>query len=308
MAVLIAAIGFTAFIILNNPTKTREKAGTLIRMSVIYVLIFLIGLRPMRSGSDYEFSAANLDVIFVMDTTISMWAEDQDTREYRIKAAVKDVEYVISELPGAGFALITFDNNSKVVSPFTQEFQYIKDIVKTLVAPEYSLAEGSNMSLPRENLSALVKSAAKKENRKTIVFFMSDGENTDGKETGSYADLAEYIGGGAVVGYGSEVGGRMKLKNGGYIYDNETKQYALSKRDEENLKKIASDLGINYTAGGKGREGLKTVITTIRENAKTVTDHQTGAASYHDVYYIFAGLLAVMSLYEIVRVIRKGRL
>ncbi len=308
LLVLIAALAATAFIIMKNPTGKKEKAGTMIRLSFIYVLTFLIGLRPMVSGSDYEFSASNMDVIFVVDTTISMWAEDHGSRHTRIQSAVKDAFMIIDELKGANYSIITFDNRSRVLSPFTQEFEYIKDTINTLAAPEVSNADGSNMSLPRENLTSLIRSASKKENRKTLVFFMSDGENTNGKETESYAELSEYISGGAVIGYGSDTGGRMRNKNGGYIYDGDAGQFALSRIDEENLKKIASDLGISYINSSSDRDGLKGVITTIRENARTVTDHKTGVTSYRDVYYIFAILLACIILYEMVRIIRKGRL
>lgn len=308
LVILIAAIGATALVIMKNPTKGKEKTGSVIRLSVIYVLIFLIGLRPMRAGSEQEFSASNLDVIFVVDTTISMWAEDVGNKTLRVQQAVKDAEYIIDELTGANYALITFDNKSRVVSPFTQEFQYVRDSIKTLAAPELSGADGSSMSLPRENLASLIKSASKKENRKTIVFFMSDGENTDGKDTESYADLAKDISGGAVIGYGSSTGGRMRNKNGGYIYDTQTNSYALSMMDEDNLKKIASDLGVNYVKGGGSKEGLIGVITTIKENAKTITDTRKGMTSYHDIYYYIAIILAVMILYEIIHFLRKGRI
>ena len=308
LLLLIAAIGATAFVIMKNPTRGKEKTGTIIRLSIIYVLVFLIGLRPMRVGSEQEFTASNLDVIFVIDTTISMWAEDVGNKTLRIQQAVRDAEYIIDELTGANYALITFDNKSRVLSPFTQEFQYVRDTIKTLAAPELSGADGSSMSLPRENLASLIKSASKKENRKTIVFFMSDGENTDGKPTESYAELSQDISGGAVIGYGSNSGGRMRNKNGGYIYDTETNSYALSKMDEENLQKIASDLGITYLKGGSSKEGLIGAITTIRENAKTITESRKGVASYHDIYYYIALVLAVMVLFEIVYFIRKGRL
>ena len=41
--------------------------------------------------------ADNLDILFVIDTTISMIAEDYDNNETRLSAVKKDCEYIIED-------------------------------------------------------------------------------------------------------------------------------------------------------------------------------------------------------------------
>ena len=66
----------TGIILFRRNAKTSEKVWDAIRLSAIYILALCIGLRPVTVDGTYEFNAKNLDVLFVMDTTISMWAED----------------------------------------------------------------------------------------------------------------------------------------------------------------------------------------------------------------------------------------
>ena len=200
---------------------------------IIYVLAFIIGLRPVTVETSYEFAAKNLDVLFVIDSTISMWALDYNGRNSRMQGVRADVNYILNELAGSNFGLVTFDDTSHVLSPFTQDLKYIADMVDLLATPESYYAYGSDLATPYYDIEALLKSSDKKENRKTIVFYISDGEVTNERKSDtSYADFAGYIDSGAVLGYGTESGGRMK-ENYRYIYDYETGQDAVSKIDEE---------------------------------------------------------------------------
>ncbi|MCR5343140.1 MAG: VWA domain-containing protein [Butyrivibrio sp.] len=302
--------GATAFVIIRNKLNIADKIFTLIRLFVIYALVFVIGCRPVILEKKYEFSTKNLDVLFVVDTTISMWAEDYNGRQTRMKGVTKDVESVIDELAGSNFGLVTFDDTSHVLSPFTQDGQYVKDLFETFVSPEVFYAKGSDLSLPYKDIDALLRSSAKKENRKTIVFYISDGEITNGKELTDYSDLAGYIDSGAVLGYGSDEGGKMKDGGEGtyYIYDYTTYDDAVSRIDEGNLQKIATDLGVPYYNMYKNNESLQGAVSMIKESSKTVTQDGKGVETAKDTYYWYAIPLALMLLLEIIMIIRRGRL
>nr|WP_297704160.1 VWA domain-containing protein [uncultured Butyrivibrio sp.] len=308
---LLAFIGlfsFTVFIIVRNRTRVLDKLFSIGRLLIIYVLAFIIGLRPVTVETSYEFAAKNLDVLFVIDSTISMWALDYNGRNSRMQGVRADVNYILNELAGSNFGLVTFDDTSHVLSPFTQDLKYIADMVDLLATPESYYAYGSDLATPYYDIEALLKSSDKKENRKTIVFYISDGEVTNERKSDtSYADFAGYIDSGAVLGYGTESGGRMK-ENYRYIYDYETGQDAVSKIDEENLRSIAEDLGVTYLNLNDGNAALAGLIEIIKEQSQTVVERADGAERYVDTYYYYAALLAVMLLIETVIFIRKGRL
>ena len=84
------AVGATVFYVLRNGLKTEENIFTILRLCVIYVLVLIIGLRPVTVATDYEFSTKNLDVLFAVDSTISMWALDYNGKNPRMEGVKKE--------------------------------------------------------------------------------------------------------------------------------------------------------------------------------------------------------------------------
>ena len=308
LVILAVLFGTTVIVTVRNQIKTREKIFSIIRLGLIFLLVFCIGLRPVTVEKNYEFSCKNLDVLFVVDTTISMWAEDYHGRNKRMDGVKKDVAYILDELAGSNFALVTFDDQTQVLSPFTQDMQYIENLMDTLSIPDSYIATGSDLTKPYKDIESLLLSSSKKENRKTIIFYISDGEITNGKKLNSYSELSQYVDAGAVLGYGTKSGGKMREDNWGYIYDYETYSDAVSKIDEENLKQIAADLDIPYLNVNGDNASIKGTIELIKETSKTITEQGKGAEIYKDTYYLFAIPLALLLLLELIVIVRKGRL
>ncbi len=289
------------------------QARLMIRMILIFVLVFLIGLRPMTEKVDAEVEMKNLDVLFVVDTTMSMWARDVNGSQPRMKSVTRDMEHIMEMLAGGNFGLITFDDFSHVEAPFTQDMSDIRSCMKTFAMPDSYRAQGTSMSTPIGDMESLLLSSSKKENRKTIVFFISDGESTRYNETGltdsereGYEKLAQYIDGGAVLGYGTETGGRMRGEYG-YVEDPETWEDALSKLDENNLNQIADALGLSYQHMTVS-EQIEPMLEKIRASSAMVTANTAGIVSYEDLYYWFAIPLILLLLYELGSFIWRGRL
>ncbi len=309
LLIFLLLFGGTAAIVIRSKLKTKEKIFSLIRMTLIYVLVLLIGLRPVIVETKYEFATKNLDVLFVVDNTMSMWALDYNGRKERMEGVKKDVTFIIDELAGSNFGLVTFDDTAHVLSPFTQDMQYIKDLLDTFTSPDSYYAKGSDLSIPYQDIEALLLSSARKENRKTIVFYISDGEITNNRQLKDYSDLAQYIDAGEVLGYGSAEGGKMKETYGySFVYDYSTHKDAISRIDEENLKKIAEQLGLEYLNMNSTNVALSGAVELIKESSKTVIESGTGAEIQKDIYYWFAYPLILLLFAEIVLFVRQGRM
>ena len=138
----VGAIGISAYCIFKGGHALSEKIFTLARLFVIYLLVLIIGLRPVSVATDYEFSTKNLDVLFVVDTTISMWAQDYNGNRPRMDGVKNDISYILGELAGSNFGLVTFDDTAHVLSPFTQDLKYIEDTVDILTMPDIEYAMG----------------------------------------------------------------------------------------------------------------------------------------------------------------------
>ena len=299
----------TAYLVIRNKSKTGDRIATLFRLTFIYVLVLVIGIRPVLVETQYEFATKNLDVLFIVDNTISMWAQDYNGKKERMEGVRKDVNYIIDELAGSNFGLVTFDDTAHVLAPFTQDLQYIRDLMTTFTTPDSYYAKGSDLSIAYKDIESLLLSSNRKENRKTIVFFISDGEITNGKELRDYSELGQYVDAGAVLGYGSAEGGRMKDSYGsGYIYDYTTHKDAVSRIDEDNLVKIAEGLGIEYMNMNTGNSSLVGSVELIKEGSKTIIESGSGAEVRKDLYFYLAYPLMLMVLIEIILFSRRGRL
>ena len=217
-----------------------------IRIAII-VILFIVNLRPMIPGGEVEVFNSNLDVIFVVDTTLSMDALDYNGNNTRLSAVKNDLTYIVDELAGSSFSVISYDLSSEINLPLTKDNDAVKVSINTLSVIDSLYARGSNITLFKDDLKTILDSSLKKDDRVRIVFIVTDGEaNTDDK-LASLKDLKSSINGGAVLGYGTTSGGKIKVEtykgSGRYEYlEDRSEGYpykdAISKIDENNLKKF----------------------------------------------------------------------
>lgn len=291
----------------------RKGVWPYIRQILMVILLFLINLRPMFPGEQEnpQGEVMNVYALFVVDDTISMVAQDYNGKEERLAGVRADCEYIVDNMPGAKFSVISFNNSSTLASPFTDNAEHIKGCVNGLYPLDGLYARGSSLNTPKEMALATLKQAKGKGNTVVAIFFISDGEITDDSKLESYKELAQYVDGGAVLGYGTSQGGNMYIQG---PYDDQpeliedTSDYpykpAVSKIDERNLKQIAGDLGVDYihTANIKS---VDTIISDLKNKAATLpvlaAEAEEGTVNLEgakDVYFYFAIPLFVLILYE----------
>lgn len=295
----------------------RKGKFAYIRQIIMIILLFMINLR-MMIPTDVEVSTKRIDanVFFVIDNTISMTANDCADGTTRMDALKADCNNITGSLSGARFSLITFANISKLVFPLTESTSFVNSCIKGIGVTDELYAKGSSMNICKDMVVELVKAAHEKNTGKVIVFFISDGEITNGDTLDSFKEAAKYIDGGAVLGYGTSKGGNMYIKD--YFSDSDDlvaiedkSEYpykkAVSKIDEENLKAIANDMGIEYinmTTENK----LDTVIDNIKKDTASLGDEDSRLDGYKDIYFIFIIPLLGMLVYEFINWKRKGEL
>lgn len=304
-------ISICIFIILIGISKKNKH--DIITKAVISVLLFMINLRIMIPASNGKMSSNNLDVLFVIDNTISMVAEDYDGNKTRLEGVKNDCKYIIENLSGAKFSVITFSNSSKIDIPFTSDTDAVNNAIDSLSVMNSLYAKGSSLNAPIKDMQYDLENSAKDISRKRIVFFISDGEITNDEKLKSYSDLKKNVDSGAVLGYGTNKGGKMKVKKYSfsdsteYLDDNTQNTYpypkAISKIDEGNLKQIAKDLGIEYVHMQKTSDVDKTLKKISSNISKETT--KFGVNTYDDTYYIFAIMLTMVLFFELINYKRR---
>ena len=289
----------------------------IINRILILILLLIISQRPMLRDQDDVAYVLNLDVVFVIDTTVSMNSVDVNngTRLDEVKKVSKNI---MEEFPGSKFAVITYNNDAYIKYPFTDDYAVIEDVIDALKIVEPNYAIGSSLSLPTEYLKMLLESAESNSNlhdekRRKIVFFMGDGELNNAEKINTnlddYTGLESLIDNGAVLGFGTVEGGKIKItesikmKNlvdsAGYLLDNSKKPpvAAISKMNEDNLRDLSSKLGIDYI-NENSTDLLNEKIKEIKNDVNEEEDEDE-AKNDKDLYYYFSMASLVLLLYEL---------
>ena len=252
-------------------------------MGVVAVLALALARPGIPIKSSTEEYEAQADVYFVVDTTTSMAAEDFDGDDTRLSGVKDDMLALAEEFPGTRLSIITFASTAATVMPLTTDHAAFASAVDVL-APENSLnSKGSSITDAGDELEK--RMSANDEDRpenKNVVFYFGDGEQTVSQDPDPWASFASGIDSGAVFGYGTAEGGKMRQtqpfgseagigdtgdgnqpglgdsdddsedggsddngSEGEYVQDQDGNP-GISKIDETNLKQIASDLGVDY--------------------------------------------------------------
>ncbi len=245
--IALAAVVFVVWSLVRAESGERVAWG--IRIGLV-VACGLLALRPGIPSGSANAVVTDLDVLIVVDSTTSITAEDWGESSPRLEGVRADVEHIIDAYPGARFSLVTFDNHATQRLPLTTDVDAVFSSLEVLRPPTTSYARGSDIAEAAPLVAEVAERAANRDpDRSRIVFYFGDGEQTAEGEPGSFADAAGAVDGGAVYGYGTADGGRMRVVDG---FDGVTEYLtyegadALSMIDEDNLRTVAEELGVPY--------------------------------------------------------------
>jgi Ca-activated chloride channel family protein len=266
------------------------------------VLAILILVRPgIGNAVDAEKPVgSDLEVLLVVDETLSMSALDHAGVESRLEGVRKDIDQITTALPDARFGVIGFGHDAEVDLAFTDSRTAVKRAVQGLVREPLLAGTGTVLDRPLALMKKTLADAERQHpDRRRVVVLFSDGENTKaGARQASYKPIAKYVDDGAVLGYGTNVGGRMPT--GGeppwtFVRDLSTGEHALSHIDEPNLQKIANQIGVEYAYRG-GTGDLTGWATGLTKGGATAP---TGDKDDFELYWILALLLAALAVVEL---------
>lgn len=309
----------------NNEKTDRQKelikkqvVNSGIKISIVIVM-FIMNFRFMIPNG--ESTALNLDlsVLFVIDTSVSMKALDYNGNKERIEGVINDCCYIIDELSGSKFSIITFGDTAQRIIPFTTDSDMVQAEIKSIKLENDFYAKGTSINVVKDIFEKTLEDESRRQNGNTkfVVFFITDGEITkEGESLNSFSKIKNYISEGAVLGYGTTDGGKMVNStyaddpNSDYYYkyyydNNYNKVTAISKLDEKNLKQISADLGIDYIQMSK-QNNINNKLKSIKEQITNSQSTEDKIKSYQDIYFYFAIPLVVLLIINFV--IQKRRI
>src|SRR5690606_1021757 len=129
----------------------------------------------------------------------------------RLDGVRADVQSIVDEYPGARFALISFDAAATQRLPLTTDATALMSSLDVLRPEVTTQSRGSSIGIASTMLSEVLRNAAESApDRARMVFYFGDGEQTVSSDPESFGGSAEYVDGGAVLGYGTAEGGPMR--------------------------------------------------------------------------------------------------
>lgn len=266
----------------ENKTKNLIKA---IYIFTICILLILALANPRWSFEEVESYKANVNVIFAVDLSRSMDAEDE--KPSRIERVKQEINDILDNVSGANFGIIGFANQAHIISPITQDKETIRHFTDTL-SPDLVSFQGSNIETAIEQANFMFQGVG---NGINYLIIMSDGDFDTNQNMVSFrvklkdAKLISY-------GFGTNEGAPIKQSDGGFIKYNG--KIVISKYNGDNLKNLSGEAG--YIKSSYLDEDIEYLKNMIDKKVAAQTQKYQTMQIWDDRFYIPLTIAMVMLL------------
>lgn len=311
LLVVIAAllVGYVGFAAVRAPARAR-----LMWLGRLVMVLALVGALARPGIGTYSANVANdaVDVVFVVDTSASVGAEDWGSNAVRLEGMKDDIKQLAADHPGARFAMITFNSVASQRLPFTSDATALQEAVDQLTPEDGFYAMGSSPTIAADLLHDVLQDAVEADpegERARVVYYLGDGEDTLGSDANDFSESAGLVQGGSVLGYGTKAGGKVRAYDTygrnytDYLYDYGTYEPGVSKIDEETLDGIAQQLRVSYQHRDANSEPEAAQVDVRRG---TLAPEAANRMSF-PVYWVFALVIVGWLLVESFLLVRAGR-
>ncbi len=232
-------------------------------LMALVVLCFVLALaRPQWGDEKRSIQRKGVDIIFLVDTSLSMLAED--IKPNRITKAKFEIETFIRNLRGDRAGMVTFAGSGFLQTPLTLDhaaFLLFLDAVQVgfLPDPGTSLAQAIHLAL---------RAFPQKELKYKALILFTDGEDFDGGIENAIAEVKEAGVRIYAIGLGTTEGEPIPLKNEkgertGFKKDR-SGQMVLTKLNPALLERVAKETGGLYLPGTPGEKEVDLVLKHLR--------------------------------------------
>ena len=275
----------------GNQSSFSRFASTL--AIVLSIIMLSLALMDIRWGkTTYEVPQKGLEVVFALDVSRSMLAEDASPN--RLSRAKQQIKDMVDEMAGDRVGLVVFAGQSEQAVPLTSHYDDFKQILDT-VGPHTIPVGGSQLG---GALTAAAEAFISKTNEhKTIVLF-TDGEDQESEPV----RLAKQLH--ADEGIRVFTVGLGDLDQGARIPDDQSflqhdGQQVWSKLNGRILKEIATETNAAYIPAGTKRVNMADVYHGYVAKVEQTEFETAKINAYVPRYQWFAGAALLCLLTEI---------
>jgi Ca-activated chloride channel family protein len=247
---------------------------TIVRLGLIGLAMLagvLALMRPQAAGQteNVPMSEASADVMFVLDVSRSMLAEDAAPN--RLARAKAEISQLVSRLEGQRVGLVVFAGRAVPVCPLTPDHSFFSTVLSTVD----TRSAGKGGSRVGDAIKASLRGYPSGPGAKLMVL-ISDGDDQD-PYTQEAAQAARDAGVKIVaVGLGSEAGSQITLTDpttGAKTTLMHDGKPVISKLDGESLRKIAVTTEGAYVPAGTSAIDLDSIMEShVRPIVRSAAD------------------------------------
>lgn len=173
---------------INTRNKNETKWISLVLKVLAVIILFVINLRIMIPNGESKIITSDLSVLFVIDKSVSMRALDYNGNHERFEGVIEDCTYIVNELSGAKFSVITFGNEARKLIPFTQDSDMVISELKAINLEYDYYAQGTSINSVRDVIEKELDNETQRKNgaSKLVLFFITDGEITKSRRNAKF--------------------------------------------------------------------------------------------------------------------------
>ena len=231
------------------------------------ILSFVALLKPQCGEYPREVTGEGTDVLIALDVSRSMLARDADPD--RLGRAKKGIRWIAESLSGDRIGLIVFAGDSFLLCPFTGDTGAFMMFLDS-AGPDSVRLQGTDMGKMFDEAAGLYE---KKRLTSKLLVVITDGEDNEGRaESGidRFRELGVKV---YAAGIGRDGGEFIPAGSDESVpdayYRDRNGNLIKSSRNEDLLKKIASETGGAYCDITESFSGLGSIIDEIEKQQKS---------------------------------------
>lgn len=283
-----------------SPQKRRLK--NLLQIVVLFFFVLALA-RPQLGESQQEVKSEGVEIIFAVDVSESMTAED--VKPSRLAQAKAELSRLIDLMPGNKVGVVAFAGSAALISPLTNDPGAIKMFLESL-EPSSVSSQGTNFTEAlKVSKEAFERGGVTTDDvvRVTrVVLIASDGED---HEQGALDEAKKMSDEGVrifSVAYGTEKGGAIPVRDGmgflkGYKKDRQG-QTILTMVKGEALRGLAEAGKGSFYFATFGGDQTRLLVEDITKLEKTQFD-STVATQYEERFQTILLVGIVLALMEL---------
>ena len=245
----------------NVSTPMRWVRSLMVAAAVSWAV--LAAARPQWGTITQLVETAGVDIVILLDTSLSMLAEDVGPN--RLAAAKQEVSTFLAGLTGDRVALVPFAGTAFVQCPLTADYSALQLFLREISTGTVQ-DEGTDLAhAMRVGLNAF---AGAEDGRSRVMILLTDGEAHESDPVMQAAERMREEGVVAyAIGIGSSSGELIPMRRGGsteFLRDQDGR-VVKTRLDEATLQRVAVETDGTYFRASPGAMELQEVFDDIEE-------------------------------------------